>query len=547
MIKPEKKVFLLSIPLLFALLATFGAVFVTESSVLRETGGIFMYPLDDPFIHMELARNLAFHGVWGINGHEFASASSSLLYTLLLAAVFKVFSVHVIIPFIINCIAGFLLLLTVDRWLQKQGMAIFSRLLILLLVVFFVPLPAMIISGMEHTLQCLFSFLFITRFSEWLQQMKIDGDKKKWKLPASLIVYGMLVTTSRYEGMFLVAIACLLLLYNRKIKTAFQLGLLALLPMIIFGIVSIALGSYFLPNSVLVKSESMPFSPLGIIRFFAHILIYKLTVADRMYSPPGISLLATQRLLIIIPLVHLLFITQIKQKLSYHFMFIILLLCSLLHLSFAATGWFYRYEAYLIFCAVVLLSVILRRFGKDFLQHRTKYEWFLTALLLLVLGLPLVLRSISAYSKSKDACINIYQQQYQMAKFIRNYYDTAIVAANDIGAISYYTGANIVDLWGLGNIEIARSKKGKYWTPVFLDSLVRKKQVKMIMVYDEWFDQDLLNRWKKVATWQVPDNVILGGDTVSFYVINEEDGAALKQKLQQYQPSLPAVVNVVYK
>ena len=53
-------------------------------SILRATGGVFMYPLDDPFIHMQVAKNLAFHQTWGIFPGEFASASSSLLYTLLL-------------------------------------------------------------------------------------------------------------------------------------------------------------------------------------------------------------------------------------------------------------------------------------------------------------------------------------------------------------------------------------------------------------------------------------------------------------------------------
>src|SRR5688500_9913608 len=74
------------------------------SGVLGYTGGIFMYPLDDTFIHMELARNLADHATWGINPGEFGSASSSLLYTVLLALLFKVFGVWVTIPFIVNCI-----------------------------------------------------------------------------------------------------------------------------------------------------------------------------------------------------------------------------------------------------------------------------------------------------------------------------------------------------------------------------------------------------------------------------------------------------------
>ena len=52
---------------------------------LARTGGMFVYAQDDPYIHLALARTLADHGVWGIRPTEFASASSSPLWTLLLA------------------------------------------------------------------------------------------------------------------------------------------------------------------------------------------------------------------------------------------------------------------------------------------------------------------------------------------------------------------------------------------------------------------------------------------------------------------------------
>ena len=39
------------------------------------------------------------------------------------------------------------------------------------------------------------------------------------------------------------------------------------------------------------------------------------------------------------------------------------------------------------------------------------------------------------------------------------------------------------------------------------------------IVYDSWFDSSLLNKWKKVATWQIQNNVICGDATVSFYAV----------------------------
>jgi hypothetical protein len=405
---------------------------------------------------------------------------------------------------------------------------------------------------MEHTLQCLFSFLFLTAFSDWLAAMKGNKDGQKWKLPLPVIIYSMLAVMIRYEGLFLVGVACLLLLYYRKAGLAFLLGFLVFIPVIVFGICSLAQGSYFLPNSVLVKSEQINFSLHGIIEFIKNTLINKLTIVKAPANapvgspPPGISLLTTQRLLIILPLTYLLFIDYIRQKRSYFYMLSLLSLCILLHLSFAATGWFYRYEAYLILIAVVIVSVIISKTGRSLFLEKLKYARTLSIILLFALFFPLLLRSVAAFSNTKQACVNIYQQQYQMAEFLKEHYNGATIAANDIGAISYHANVKIIDLWGLGSIDIARSKKGKYWTPVFLDSLVRKEQVTLAIVYDDWFDKNLLSKWTKVATWQIQNNVICGGDTVSFYAINSTDSSSLKNKLQEYQPSLPAGIKVAY-
>ncbi|MHA4808128.1 hypothetical protein ACX0G9_08470 [Flavitalea flava] len=567
----QRKYSLLNIPLALALLATFLSVFLIERGILQATGGVFMYPLDDPFIHMQIARNLALNQTWGINPGEFASASSSLFYTVLLSVLFKLFSVQVLIPFLINCLAGILLLASLDKWLDKQGMGQTARAVVLLLLVLLTPLPVLIISGMEHVLQCLFIFLFLTGFSAWLEADVKGG--KTGKFPLSLFGYALLVTAVRYEGLFLIAFACLLLACYRKWALAFTLGGIAILPVILFGLWSIAHGSYFLPNSVLVKSEGIPFSFTGIIGYFNNILINKLTVVKTQFRavgtpPPGISLLAAQRLLLLIPLGYLLFRDQIRKKPAYSYMLILLGGCTVLHLSLAATGWFYRYEAYLVLCTFVILFVLLYNFTRSFTwsggrrrendpetghrsglpdeRERSLPACLFTVLLFFALFFPFLLRSAAAFTNARQACVNIYQQQYQMGQFLKKYYDTATVAANDIGAISYYSRIRTVDLWGLGSMEIAKSKKGKYWTPSFLDSLVRRDQVKLAIIYDEWFDPELIHRWKKVATWQIHDNVITGGETVSFYVIDPKDGPELKAKLEDFEKSLPSGIGVMY-
>lgn len=517
--------------LFFGLLALFLPVFLIEGDVLRYTNGVFMYPLDDTFIHLEIAENLR-NGNWGVNNHEFASASSSLLYTILLTGG-RFFSAHTAVPFIMNCIAGVLIIFTLHLWLKRHGVRAIAQVLIIWLAIFFTPLPTMIISGMEHSIQCLVSFLFIFHFSDWLEKSRENHANR---LPYSILFYSVLVTSVRYEGLFLIAIACLMLLFYKRVKAGFVLGFIAVLPVVIFGIYSVSKGSYFLPNSVLVKSAT---SSSGFIGFISNMLLEKL-----MFAKTGMAALATQRWVIILPLLYLLFRKRLRP--SYSFILIFLIAATILQLSLASTGWLYRYEAYLFFCAIVISSVLFYRYGKEALAHYPVRLHILTLVLAFFLFFPVVLRSVTALAKVDRACKNIYDQQYQMAQFSKKYYNQSPIAANDIGAVSYFTNGNILDLWGLASIEVTKSREKKYWTPDFLDSMCRAKKVKLAMVYDSWFTDSLTNRWQKVATWQIQNNVICGDDIVSFYAIDAGDRDFLLESLRQYQPVLPTSVKVKY-
>jgi hypothetical protein len=523
-----------------ALALVFIPVLLIEYKVFNSTG-VFMYPLDDTFIHMTIAKNITLHNNWGINKNEFASASSSILYSLLLAASFLIFSVQAIIPFIINAIAGVILIAVLQRWLQKQNIPSLVQLIIISCVIFFTPVPIIIISGMEHTLQCIFSFLFIFGFSRWLNYKLKEQKRKRWKLPSSIFILGALTCSIRYEGMFVVAVVCLILLYHRKIGLSFLLGIISLSPLIIFGIYSVMKGSYFLPNSVLIKSAGAPLSVSGIIHTVSDILIDKLTV-----QKSGITSLATQRLLIILPLTYLIFYRQLKQNAEYAYILLILIFTTFLHLAFASTGWFYRYEAYLMLGSVTIIGVILYKYVTEQSFSFIKKTSLVIVVVLFALFFPIVLRSAAAFSKASQACINIYEQQFQMGRFVSEFYNNEVVAANDIGAITFYKDGSNLDLWGLGNIEVARSRKGDYFTPDFLDSLSRKKDAKVAIVYDSWFSDTLLHKWNKVATWQIKNNVICGDDIVSFYAIDERAVSPLKKNLQEYQSSLPKDVTVKY-
>jgi hypothetical protein len=523
---------------LLALFIVFGITALIEYNVLANTKGIFSYPLDDAFIHMAIARNIAFFSNWGTNKFQFASASSSILYSLLLAGSFRIFSVHTIIPFVINVLAATLLILAISRWLKKEKVGATAQLIIIGCVIVFTPLPIIIMTGMEHTLQCLFSFLFIFTFSDWVGKM-IHEKSHQWKLPLHVTLYGILATSIRFEGMFLIAIAGLILFYHKKFAMAVQLGLITMLPVIVFGIYSMAKGGFFFPNSLLVKTESIELSITGIRQYISKIVI------DRLTLTAGIEGIATRQLLFILPLTYLVFSSVFRLKTSHRYILIMLTTCTLFQLSFAAVGWVYRYEAYLILCSTIILSVIFYDNRRAILARKRELNLFLLLLMFLLFS-PFAIRTVYAFTKITRACINIYEQQYQMGKFMNKYYKTKNVAANDIGAISYFTLGNNVDLWGLGDNEVAKSRVKKYWTPDFLYNLSKRRNVRVVVVYDRWFDPLLLKRWNKVASWQIPDNVICADDIVTFYSPDENNSEELKRNLHDYQKSLPPAVRVTY-
>ena len=515
-------------------------IVVIEYQVMSYTKGVLTYPLDDTFIHLGIAKNLVLHGVWGVSPHEFVSASSSILYPPLLAAIFLVTGPNIVVPFIINLLSGIAILVVVQRWLRRQGLSPLPQLLILLTAIFLIPLPVIISIGMEHTLQILFCILFIHRFSDWLAAGVRSGEKH-WKASPEIYIYGALVTATRYEGMFLIVIACGLLLYYRQWELSFELGVITMLPIIIFGIWSLYQGNYFLPNSVLLKGGSIPLNPGGIWKFVSEDIFQKL-----FYGLSSASAVAVQRLMVLLPLVYLIFLDQLRKELTYRSILIFLIAATFLHMAFASTTWFYRYEAYLFGPSAIIIGLLIAKYGREVLSGKTLATKLVGGFIMLSLVIPLILRSNYAIIGLKKACHNIYDQNYSMGLFLHKYYDTTTIAINDLGCPSYLLSGKLVDLWGLGSIKVAESKRNHYYVTPFLDSLVREEKVKIAVVFDRLYSPDLLAKWRKIGVWHIDDRYTSGDDNLCFYAVDSTVGPSLGKNLHSFERSLPPGVTAYY-
>ena len=376
--------------LLLAIAALLIPVVWIEYNVLQHTHGTLTFPTDNAFTDMAVAENLAFHQVWGMSKHSFEPAGSSLLYIAILAIIFFIIGAHNFIPLVVNTVAAVWFLVALQRWLTSQGVRPSHQLLIMLLVIYGIPLPLLVVSGMGYTLQLLFGFLFVVNFRRL---------SSGW-IPPKVYIYALLMVAANVEMIMLLAVACGLLVWQRRWKLSFKLGGITVLPIILFGAITFAEGTLFIPH---------PVSP-------------------RPGTPPRINLI------------------NVRQ-----------------------------------------------------------------------------------------ACIDTYNEPYQMARFVHRYFNKRGIACNAIGAVSYYSEGEKLDL------GISRPAG-------LVDSLTRRDYIPVAILYDKKMDINLLPHWNEIASWQIHGEDGAKKDSVSFYAFARDSSqqANLRKNLRDYQPRLPAEVTVRY-
>ena len=104
----------------------------------------------------------------------------------------------------------------------------------------------------------------------------------------------------------------------------------------------------------------------------------------------------------------------------------------------------------------------------------------------------------------------------------------------------------MLDLWGLGNNEVAKAKMNKTYNSAYLQNLVTRHNAKVAIIYDKWFEPDLSTHWYKIATWEVPNNYICAEPIVSFYATVPETADGMLTHLKEFESRLPQGVKVEY-
>lgn len=509
-------------PAMVAILVCWTYIGVLYEVVVTQLHGFFVYPLDDTYIHLALARNLALNHVWGLRSLEFASASSSPGWTLLLAATDLLFGTHLVTPILLNLLfaAGVVLVADYGLRLFLPGVSAGFRTIGLLTIVLFTPLPSLVLLGMEHVAQTFTIFLLVILGSDILAtapEIRVSRGKQ-----IAFVLAAFLAGCIRYEAVFAILPLCGMLLWRRRFGLAIVVGVCAAIMPVGFGLYSHHISGYWLPFSVLAKA-AFP-HPNGL---------------DRVRRLPLKLFLALLLSLWLLNFYSVGFWHRVQLLTSLTFAI------SLLHFLFAPVGWFMRYESYLIALFLLVVEVSLYRMHQPQpwgLWFRSSTWAYRGLTLILLVASPILVRRLFDRGWSEGtiavqrASIDRYTEHIQMARFMAQFYPDDTIVANDIGAIAYYTNARILDVAGLGSAEPIRAlKSGHSMSANEVAAWASMQHASIAMMQGSGiFASKIPASWIHVSSWIIPRNVAYPDRTIDFYAIDAKDVLRLCHALKVF-------------
>lgn len=497
-------------------------------ATLAGTGGVLVYPLDDTYIHMAMAKNMATHGVWGVTAEGFTSATSSPLWTALLAIVYAVFGVSTWAPLVLNLLVGTAVVFSVSSLAARAGLPPWLTTLATAAVVFAGTLPTMTVLGMEHTLHILLATWFVVLAARLAGG---DGAAGMWRVAALAAA----LTLTRYEGAFAVAAVAVALSIGGRWRAAFVIAAAGAVPLVLYGLWSQSHGGFLLPNSVLLKGVAPATTVAGLLQ-----------VAVMWNGMAGLVANPHLAVLVIAVLGAVLLRRGDGASREHVVMALVFVACTVLHLQFARAGWFYRYEAYLVVLGLMTVTVIAAgvNWAAVWPASGLMLPAVVAVLLAGVLALPLVRRSVTAVRLTPAAVSNIFEQQYQAGLFLDQFYRGRRVAVNDVGAMSYLADVKLLDVWGLASHDTASLKRSGAFTSAALEQLAKRDAAEIAIIYPTWLGDygGVPASWQKVGEWRVTNNVVLGENGISFYAVTAEARDELVDNLANYSARLPAAV-----
>jgi hypothetical protein len=489
-------------------------------AILDLNEGVFSYSLDDAYIHLALAEQIR-HGHYGINQEEFSAPASSILWPFLLAPwIDLAWSPYV--PLLLNVALSLGTICVIARIVQlslrasSAGENPQATCVITLVLVFAFNLVGLAFTGMEHSLQVFLALVTVLG----VLQGNASGSFPWWLGMA--IVAGPLV---RYENLALSAPALVYAVWKKHYVFCFLCAGLLFTLLASFSFFLQGLGLSWLPTSVLVKSQPM----LGleshrvgdsVVNFLANLYFGAVTVTPAL-------------------LLSLLSLLRHRQPADTP-VTVWIIVAIVFHLLFGRFGWFARYEAYIWATSLTVLLYLYRN------EVNRLYQTPFSARALLFTSLFLLVSCYSYLSATLTtplAANNIYQQQYQMHRFVTGWY-RAPVAVNDLGWVSFRNDQYVLDLFGLASQEafhLRLTQTNSDW----MTKMAQQHNVKLAMLYPIWFG-NLPAGWIPLGELHLGrKNITAAQSSVTFYALDQGTATQVQPLLRDFQQTLPSDVTFV--
>ena len=529
---------------------------------LHQDAGIFVYPLDDAYIHLAVARNFALHGVWGITPYAFSGASSSPAWTLLLAAVTKIAGVHLLAPLVLNVAAALCLLLLISLLLASMLPAATTadRTIALCLVVLVVPLPGLALIGMEHVLHsvavislvALAALILSSEARNALRGQQLDRTlspslSRTIAPKVSLMLAALACGALRYDSCFVILAVTGLLLAHRRLLLAIGVCAASAIGPIVYGLYSYRQSGILLPFSVVMKSAGavsrQPFAVLVSSDVSPLLLLLTVALLLRLAHHSAGSAAELQE--------------QPKERRpslwSFSFSFLVIALATtVMHAELGPAGWlmrYVRYEGYLYALDLTALALTVGEGSHSLLRGLTPTRRLVSLAMLVALlpaGVELLHRAHHGWADIAASIHDRYVEHLPQALFVAQQMPHAVVIANDIGFLAYYADqVKILDPLGLGSLEpVVLVRQHRLISPQYVAQWAADRHAQLAILHTDFpgMQSMIPAKWILVESWCFPHNTVFLNHVQSFYVPDLQSAVVVRTQMAQFHSLDPEVV-----
>ncbi len=493
--------------ILYPLLALLGVAVwfaVLQARGLAWSHGVFEYPLDDVYIHLAIAEQIA-RGGYGVNAGEYTSPGSSPLYPLLLTP-FAGTDTQRWLPLIWNIVGLAAVGLLWGRLIAHAGYRGAMGGLLALLGPVALNTAGAAMTGMEHALHAAASLAIVYGLF-----VLADEKRVSWVLLAGIL----LAPALRLEGLALALVGAGVLVVSGRIAVGALATALAIAPIALFVWYLTSVGLDPLPNSVQAKLVGAEDADVG--RLARTIGTFRLNLLE----VPGLLMLG---------LIAVLGALASAATGTRRWVALGLAAAGVAHLFFGQIGWMERYENYILMALAAGALVLAQGAG-------SRLTAMLPVVLLAGAGANYMPHAWEEYRFNPRA---IHLQQAQTSRFVKEHLQTD-VAVNDLGWVAWRNPNYVLDLWGLASHE-ARQTRIFNPTPGWADALTEARDVPVALIYDteDWLAGAVGADWVRVAEFRLDlARGFLGAPFVGVYATDPEHAAMIEQALIAFAPKLP--------